>query len=102
MDAVLHFTVKEEIGRYMDKKMAAYANVYASYLKTRMGEAIGVDAVIFHSSSVLACSMTEYRNNNCGGSGDHSRLPLWSLHYVLPLPSKEPIECQEAHSDEGQ
>lgn len=46
--------------------------------------------------------MTEYRNNNCGGSGDHSRLPLWSLHYILPLPSKEPIECQEAHSDEGQ
>lgn len=56
----------------------------------------------FHSSSVLACSMVECRNNNCGGSGDHSRLPLWSLHYVLPLPSKEPIECQEAHSDEGQ
>lgn len=49
VDAVLHFTVKEEIGRYVDKKMAAYANVYASYLKTRMGEAIGVDAVIVSS-----------------------------------------------------
>lgn len=49
VDAVLHFTVEEEIGRYVDKKMAAYANVYASYLKTRMGEAIGVDAVIVSS-----------------------------------------------------
>ena len=85
----------------MDKKMAAYANVYASYLKTRMGEAIGVDAVIVSSIPHLYLPV-ECRNNNCGGSGDHSRLPLWSLHYVLPLPSKEPIECQEAHSDEGQ
>ena len=43
VDSIVRFTVEEEIGRYVTKKMTSYADVYASYLRQRLGESIGVD-----------------------------------------------------------